>query len=181
MEKIRKADVVLIAACMLTAVLVGVFLMVFRHEGNGVRISCDGELIAEIAFEATGTQRYFISAKDGRMMVESCEGNPVLSDKGAYNLLSIEAGMVRMEAADCRDQICVRHHAVSAEGESIICLPHRLVVEITTVARHGRPIETERPGDREESSQETVGRNGAENQMEDSDEATEEALDGVVE
>jgi hypothetical protein len=36
-----------------------------------------------------------------------------------------------MEAADCRDQICVHHIPISGSGESIICLPHKLVVTVT--------------------------------------------------
>ena len=35
-----------------------------------------------------------------------------------------------MESADCPDQICVRQKAISKEGESIICLPNKVVVSI---------------------------------------------------
>ncbi len=35
-----------------------------------------------------------------------------------------------MISADCPDQICVNHGAVSKENESITCLPHKLIVEI---------------------------------------------------
>lgn len=176
MEKIRKADIVLIAACMLAAALVGVFMMVFRHEGNAVRISCDGEILAEIAFKTTTAQRYFIAAKEGHMTVESCGENPALPDEEAYNLLLITNGMVRMEAADCRDQICVRHRAVSAEGESIICLPHKLVVEITDGAEYGLPMELEHS-----SPIETKHGRLVETEYDCSEETLEEELDGVVE
>ena len=36
-----------------------------------------------------------------------------------------------MEWADCPDQICVNHRAVSREGESIICLPNQVVISVT--------------------------------------------------
>ena len=32
--------------------------------------------------------------------------------------------------ADCPDQLCVNQRAVSADNESIICLPNRVIVEI---------------------------------------------------
>lgn len=48
----------------------------------------------------------------------------------SYNLLTISGDRVRMEAADCKDQICVHHVPVQDAGENIICLPNRLVVEI---------------------------------------------------
>ena len=35
-----------------------------------------------------------------------------------------------MEEADCPDRLCVRQGAVSRVGESIICLPHELVVTV---------------------------------------------------
>lgn len=49
---------------------------------------------------------------------------------GDGNVLAIEDGRARMREADCPDQICVRHRAVSRAGETIVCLPNRVVVEI---------------------------------------------------
>ena len=49
---------------------------------------------------------------------------------GQTNALVVEQGKVRMKEADCPDQICVKHRPVSRTGESIVCLPNRIVVEI---------------------------------------------------
>lgn len=46
------------------------------------------------------------------------------------NKIVIKNGLVVIEEATCRDQICVLHRPVSFNGETIVCLPHRLVVEI---------------------------------------------------
>lgn len=54
---------------------------------------------------------------------------PIRSENGE-NVLRIENGKVRITEADCRDQICVNHKEISKAGESIVCLPHGLVVEI---------------------------------------------------
>ena len=35
-----------------------------------------------------------------------------------------------MEEADCPDLLCVHQKAISKEGESIICLPNKVVVTI---------------------------------------------------
>ena len=94
----------------------------------------------------------------------------MIPDEGAFNLFSVTDGVVRMEAADCRDQICVRHRAVSAVGESIICLPHKLVVEITTGEAHLRGTEKEQTGQR------NLG-----DRKDNSQDSAEETLDGVVE
>lgn len=47
------------------------------------------------------------------------------------NVVSIRDGTVRMEEANCAGQECVRQGEISKSGESIICLPHQIVVEIT--------------------------------------------------
>lgn len=32
----------------------------------------------------------------------------------------------------CNDQVCVRSGAIDSPGETIVCLPHKVIVEITT-------------------------------------------------
>ncbi len=48
-----------------------------------------------------------------------------------YNLLFISGGEASISDADCPDGLCVRQRAVDQNGESIICLPHKLVIQIT--------------------------------------------------
>ena len=47
-----------------------------------------------------------------------------------YNVLQIKDGAAAVIEANCGDHTCVRTGSVSREGETIICLPHELVVEI---------------------------------------------------
>lgn len=49
---------------------------------------------------------------------------------GGTNTFVIRQGQVQMIKAECPDQICVHHKPVSKSGESIVCLPNRVVVEI---------------------------------------------------
>lgn len=49
-----------------------------------------------------------------------------------YNTLVIKDKTAQIEAANCRDQICVKNFPISKAGETIVCLPHKLVVEIVT-------------------------------------------------
>ena len=44
----------------------------------------------------------------------------------------IENGKVKMKEADCPDQICVHHRAISKNRETIVCLPNKVVVEIVS-------------------------------------------------
>lgn len=163
----------MVVVCVLAAMLTGVFLILYRREGDVVRVSCDGEQLAVFAFTATemqDRQYYLVWAEGGHMTVSNCGNAPVIPDEGDFNLFSVADGVVRMEAADCRDQICVRHRAVSAVGESIICLPHKLVVEITTGEAHLRG-----------TGKEQTGKRDLPDRKDDLQDSTEEALDGVVE
>lgn len=129
----------MIVICLFAAALFSGFLLLHRREGSEIRVSCDGAEVARIVFHAsdrdgepgmTDKRYYLIRSTDGEAVVEPCRDRSALPEGGGYNLISVSKDGVCMEAADCRDQVCVRHRSISAEGESIICLPHRLVVEI---------------------------------------------------
>ena len=46
------------------------------------------------------------------------------------NVILVEPGSIRMQSADCPDQICVDHALIHYNNETIVCLPHKLVVEV---------------------------------------------------
>ena len=50
---------------------------------------------------------------------------------GGYNVITVKDGEVTVSEADCRDQICVEHKKIRKTGETIVCLPHKLVVTVT--------------------------------------------------
>ena len=47
-----------------------------------------------------------------------------------YNVVIISGGTVVVSEASCKNQVCVKHSAISKPGESIVCLPNRLTVNI---------------------------------------------------
>ncbi len=49
---------------------------------------------------------------------------------GTYNILVIEDGYADVTEASCPDQICVNHNRIRYSGESIVCLPNKLIVEV---------------------------------------------------
>lgn len=54
----------------------------------------------------------------------------VLEDENGFNTVLVEKGRIRISAADCPDQICVKQGWISDGAVPIVCLPHKLVVEI---------------------------------------------------
>ncbi len=61
------------------------------------------------------------------------DGQRIVFEEEGYgrNVLMIRDGKAYMEEADCPDKLCVKQKPVEKYGESIICLPHRLVIRIT--------------------------------------------------
>ena len=57
---------------------------------------------------------------------------PIESEYG-YNLLEIGDDEIRVIEADCPDKIDVKQGKISRIGETIVCLPNRMVVEIKGV------------------------------------------------
>lgn len=53
----------------------------------------------------------------------------VTTDLGT-NLIEIKDGRVHVEEADCPNQDCVHQGWIDAAGEQIVCLPHKLTVDI---------------------------------------------------
>lgn len=53
-----------------------------------------------------------------------------LRQENGYNILRIHGGKADITEASCPDKVCVNHRAVSRQGESLVCLPNRMSVEI---------------------------------------------------
>lgn len=49
---------------------------------------------------------------------------------GDYNLIEIDHEQIRIKQASCLDQICVQRGWIKKPGETIVCLPHKLVIEV---------------------------------------------------
>lgn len=52
-------------------------------------------------------------------------------DKDQYNIIEIKNGEIRDKEDNSPDQIAVKRGWVSKKGETIICLPHNLIIEIS--------------------------------------------------
>ncbi len=108
MKKQLRNDLILIGTILIIALSVALIFMLTAKKGNYVKITVDGKQIAEYPLE-----------KDAELKIETDYG---------YNVLVIKDGCASVIKADCRDKICQHHHAIKNEGESIICLPHKLAI-----------------------------------------------------
>ncbi|MDE5698877.1 MAG: NusG domain II-containing protein [Lachnospiraceae bacterium] len=108
----RKKDFILIAIIVvIAAVSALLILFVQREAGATVRITIDGVFYGEYSL----SEEQSISIDEGL----------------GHNRLVIEEGSAYMADADCPDKYCMDYKPISRGGETIICLPHKLVVEVT--------------------------------------------------
>jgi hypothetical protein len=61
---------------------------------------------------------------------ESHEIN-VTTEDGNVNIVLVEPGQISVRYATCPDQVCVLQGPISNSARPIVCLPHRLSIEIT--------------------------------------------------
>lgn len=107
------ADIVLIVLllCVCAAVFV-IIQFIVKKDGAAVLVKVDGQL------------RYELNLKHNIEL-------EVSGYQGGVNRIRIEDGAVCMTEADCPDALCVKTGWIRKTGETIVCLPHRVVVEIT--------------------------------------------------
>lgn len=65
---------------------------------------------------------------------------PIDTELG-YNLIEIGDERVRVLEADCPDQIDVKQGWISNKGETLICLPNRLVIELKSLSSSGDEVD----------------------------------------
>lgn len=47
-----------------------------------------------------------------------------------FNSLTVSDGSIYVDSADCPDKLCVSQGKISRDGESILCLPHHIIVRV---------------------------------------------------
>ena len=54
----------------------------------------------------------------------------VIESELGRNFIALHGGEVSVVEADCPDKICLRRGAIKNVGETIACVPHKLLIEI---------------------------------------------------
>ena len=99
-------------------ILIGVLLIfslmplafAFDSEKKFAVVKVDGVIIRKL--DLTEEKTFTIESGDGK------------------NIVEIKSGAVSVIAADCPDKICIRRGAIKNVGETIACVPHKLLIEI---------------------------------------------------
>lgn len=110
-KRIARADFLLIGVLLLIGIVSFFVIRINQQSGSTVRVLVDGK--------AYGTYQL---AKE--------QSIPIQIDGVVTNTLQIADGQANMTEADCPDQLCVHQNAISRQGETIVCLPNKIVVEV---------------------------------------------------
>ena len=72
------------------------------------------------------------TAKGGTLMYSLTENGTYRIDRNGqdYNELVIKDGKAYILQANCGNQVCVHSNAISYQGETITCLPHKIQITI---------------------------------------------------
>lgn len=113
--------ILILLAILLICFLWGYFLFSVSGNTQIVEIRRDNELIKTIDLSAVTTP-YTLSLDDGQ---------------GGINVLEIQKGKIRVQSANCADQVCVHRGWLSSGGTPVICLPHHLVISFSSSSIDG--------------------------------------------
>lgn len=110
--KIKKADVIVTLG--LFFISLGINFIINKanqkYDGDILVVEQDGKVIERLPLEEDNT---YIARYGGH-----------------YNKIVIKDRKAMIVEADCLDQICTHMRPIDKEGESIICLPHKLFLQV---------------------------------------------------
>ena len=119
---LRKADFLLFFIFIAAAALIAAMPLVRSSDGAPrVRIIAQGELAGIYPLDS-----------DNEIEIER---------DGHRNVVVIKDNTVHMDYSDCKNQVCVNTGKISKPGETIVCLPNYVIVEIVSSEEGGEDDE----------------------------------------
>lgn len=121
--KINRKDILLaVVICLIAGIIYLVMTLTAGEEGSRVEITIDGEIYGTYSLKEDQT-------------IE-------ISEEAGTNVVVIRDGKVWMEEADCPDGYCKDQGKISKVNQTIVCLPHKLVVGINSTSEEKADEET---------------------------------------
>lgn len=107
----KKVDIILAAVLIAAGLAISYIFSFGQSAGTTLEISCDGETFGSYSL---------------------AEDREITIDRNHHiNKVTIKSGTVSMSFSDCSGQDCVNHATISQTGETIVCLPNKVVLEIS--------------------------------------------------
>ena len=110
---LKGRDAALLILIIIGAAIVGTVMWFMRNSQTAERV----------VVKVDGTTVYSESLdKDAEYKAEGYDGG--------YNTIVIKDKKVSVREADCPDKVCMNSGEIEKSGDTIVCMPHRVVVEI---------------------------------------------------
>lgn len=113
-KSIKKTDVILICLLLIIGVVILLVLNLKGKEAGKAIVRVEGNVIETLDLKV-----------DTNLEIES---------KSGKNTLVIKDGQAWIADATCPDKLCEKMGKISRGGQSIVCLPNKVVVEINNEA-----------------------------------------------
>ena len=120
MKMVKIGDIVIIALLVMLSFLPLAIFTYQNASANGdsmhVVVSADGEVVHEMELKNDHTREVY----------------EFVDDQGHENTVVREGLIVYISDANCQDLLCVQQGQISEVGETLVCLPNRVLVEIVS-------------------------------------------------
>ena len=108
--KITKADIIIILALFILTVLSFKVMSRISAQGNEAHVHIEGKLTHKI--DLSVDKEYSVDVQNGNVTIK------------------VAGGKLYITEADCPRKICIDDSPISMKGESLICVPNKLVIGI---------------------------------------------------
>jgi hypothetical protein len=108
----KRNDLILLLGIVLVAALVLVAFHLLKADGATVEVTKNGKKIAEYPLTQNAEIR--------------------LDGAAGHAILIIEDGQAYIKEASCPDKLCIKQGKINKNGETVICLPNKLVVTVNS-------------------------------------------------
>ncbi|MCI5839741.1 MAG: NusG domain II-containing protein [Peptoniphilaceae bacterium] len=111
--KLKKGDYIVTFSLVILSLLIAFLSGAFKEKvrGDTLVVELNGEIYAK--YPLSEEKVFEIKTKEGW-----------------YNKIEIKSGYADMIESNCNDQICVNMKPIKDEGETIICLPHKMLLRV---------------------------------------------------
>ncbi|GGF93576.1 hypothetical protein GCM10010912_43180 [Paenibacillus albidus] len=118
----KRADVLLISIVLVAALA---FLAPRWFSGNDDKGGPGQNLVANVTVDGELFRTIQLTKEEQTIEIRT--------DRG-YNLLKVHDYGIEMYEADCPDEVCLGFGHITRPKQTIVCLPHRVLVEIASSA-----------------------------------------------
>lgn len=128
--KIKKNDIILIAILLIITIALFFgyrFINSLGGAGGHILISVGGTEYSNLSLSEEGI--YLIRENQSIRKLDSVSVPSDITDK-RYNIIEIKNKKVSMLLAGCPDLLCVHQKSIETNGEEIVCLPNKVIIEV---------------------------------------------------